>query len=302
MSYETACTADGKMFVCVGRRINGFDVGNRQKILSARPFPHASHSDFSPDNKKLAVKHTSGRIVILDLATGDVMRDFKNQKEGEGSEVFFSPDGQELVDGSWNGVISIRKLRGTGTSIKQFPNEMIDRISHDSQKRSWLIQHKKKVQTGQKWSEYDYLVLRRWPLFERKQKVFSFDCYLRSATISPDGSRICLIGRRRNSANRWIQVVRVSDSKIIAINTEIEIGGTGSELAWSTDSNLVGSVQKRRFVFYRASDLVALRVLPCQYPSSICFLSNDDQVVLGTWNSSALVSISDVLMGNVKMA
>ena len=132
MSYETACTADGKIFACVGRRVNGFDVGNRQKILSARPFPHASHSDFSPDNKKLAVKYTSGRIVILDLATGDVMRDFKNQKEGEGSEVFFSPDGQELVDGSWNGVISIRKLRGTGASINQFPNEMIDRISHDS--------------------------------------------------------------------------------------------------------------------------------------------------------------------------
>ena len=99
-----------------------------------------------------------------------------------------------------------------------------------------------------------------------------------------------------------MQVVRASDSKIIAIKTEIKIGGTGSELAWSTDSNLVGSVQKRRFVFYRASDLVTLGELPCQYPSSICFLPKDDLVVLGTWNSSALVSISDVLMGNVKMA
>ena len=302
MSYETVCTADGRMFVCVGRRVNGFDLENCQRILSARPFPHASHSDFSPDNKELAVKYTNGRIVILDLATGDVMRDYKNQKEGEGSEAFFSPDGQELVDGSWNGLISIRKLSGPGVSTKQFPGEMIDRISHDSQKRSWLIQHRKKVQPGQQWPDYDYLVLHRWPLFERKQKVFSFDYYLQSATISPDGSRICLICRRRGGGNWWMQVVRASDSKIIAINTEIKIDGTGSELAWSTDSNLVGSVQKRRFVFYRASDLVTLGELPCQYPSSICFLPKDDLVVLGTWNSSALVSISDVLMGNVKMA
>jgi dipeptidyl aminopeptidase/acylaminoacyl peptidase len=144
MSYETVCTADGRMFVCVGRRVNGFDVENCQRILSVRPFPHASHSDFSPDNKKLAVKYTNGRIVILDLATGDVMRDYTNQKEGEGSEAFFSPDGQELVDGSWNGLISIRKLSGPGVSTKQFPGEMIDRISHDSHKRSWLIQHRKK--------------------------------------------------------------------------------------------------------------------------------------------------------------
>ena len=230
------------------------------------------------------------------------MRDYRNQEEGEGGEVFFSPDGQELVDGSWSGLISIRKLTGTGAITNHFPGEMIDRISHDSHKRFWLIQHKKKVQTGQESPEYDYLVLHRWPLFERKQKVFSFDCYLRSATISPDGSRICLIGRRRGAGNSWIQVVRVSDSKIIAINTKIEIGGTGSALAWSTDSNLVGSVQKGRFVFYRASDLVSLGELPCQYPSSICFLPKDDLVVLGTWNSSVLVRIADVLKGNVKLA
>ena len=302
MSYETVCTADGRMFVCVGRRVNGFDVENCQRILSARPFPHASHSDFSPDNKELAVKYKNGRIVILDLATGDVMRDYKNQKEGEGSEAFFSPDGQELVDGSWNGLISIRKLSGPGVSTKQFPGEMIQRISHDSHKRSWLIQHGKKVQPGLQWNDYDYLVLHRWPLFERKQKVFSFDYYLQSATISPDGSRICLICRRRGGGNWWMQVVRASDSKIVAVNTEIEIGGTGSELAWSTDSNLVGSVQKRRFVFYRASDLAMVGEIRCQYPSSICFLPKSDLVVLGTWNSSSLARISDVVMGNVKMA
>ena len=187
-------------------------------------------------------------------------------------------------------------------STKQFSGEMIDRISHDSHKRSWLIQHRKKVQPKQQWPDYDYLALHQWPLFERKQKGFSFDYYLQSATISPDGSHICLICRRRGAGNWWMQVVRASDSKIVAVNTEIEIGGTGSELAWSTDSNLVGSVQKRRFVFYRASDLVTLGELPCQYPSSICFLPKDDLIVLGTWNSSALVSISDVLMGNVKMA
>ena len=99
-----------------------------------------------------------------------------------------------------------------------------------------------------------------------------------------------------------MQVVRASDSKVVAMSTEIKIGGAGGELAWSADSNLVGSVQKARFVFYRASDLATLRELPCQYPSSICFLPKDDLVVLGMWNSSALVRISDVLMGNVKVA
>lgn len=124
MSYETVCTADGGMFVCVGRRVNGFDAGNCQRILSARPFPHASNSDFSPDNKQLAVKHTNGRIVILKVATGDVLRDYKNPTEGEGCEVYFSPDGRDLVDGSWDGLISIRKTSGARVccpAVRSFP-------------------------------------------------------------------------------------------------------------------------------------------------------------------------------------
>ncbi len=152
---------------------------------------------------------------------------------------------------------------------KQFPGEMIGRISHDLHRRSWLMQHKKKARPGKayiKGPDYEYLVLHRWPLFERKPKVFSFDCYLRSATISPDGAHICFICRRRGEGDSWMQVVRTSDSKIIASNAEVEIGGTGTELAWSTNSNLIGSVQKERFVFYRASDLAALGEIPCELP------------------------------------
>ena len=298
MSFETVRSTDGRMFACVGQRVNVFDVERGQKILSARPFSHASHAAFSPDNKKLAVKFTNGRIVILGIATGDVLRDYKNQKEGEGSEVFFSPDGQKVVDGSWTGLITIRELVKPGIAVKQFPGEMISRISHDSHKLSWVFEHRKKTQPGQKWADYDYLALRNWPLFEQEPKIFSFDHYLESATISPDGSRICVICRRRGEG-RWLQIVQASDGKIVASNGEVEIGGTGSDLAWSTDSNLIGSVQQRRFVFYRASDLSVVGELHAQYPSSICFLPKDDLVVVGTWNSSALRSISDIAKGNV---
>jgi len=287
------------MFACVGQRVNVFDVSSRQRVLSARPFPHPSHVDFSPDSKKLAVKFTNGRIVILDVATGDVLRDYKNQKDGEGSEVLFSPDGQELVDGSWKGDLTVRKLLGDGATREQFSGEMIDRVSHDSRKRFWLIEHRKIVQPGENWPDYDYLVLHRWPL-ARRPTSFSFEHYIESATLSPDGSRICFIGRRRDGA-RWVQIVGTSDGEVVARSAEIKIGGTGMELAWSSDSRLVGSVQDRQFVFYRASDLEVVGELPCQYPCSICFIPREGLVVLGTWNSSVLVSIADVLMGKVKI-
>src|SRR5579863_3219020 len=98
MSFDIACSDDGTMLVCLGRRLNMFDVASRQRISTSRPFAHPSCAAFSPDGSILAVKHTSGRIVILDLSTGVTLYDHKNQKEGEGSEARFSPHGAELID------------------------------------------------------------------------------------------------------------------------------------------------------------------------------------------------------------
>jgi WD40 repeat protein len=301
MSYQISCSDDGNAFVCLGRRLNIYDVAKRERISTCRPFSHPFYSAFSPDGKTLAVKNTSGRIYILDPSTGEILHDHKNQKEGEGCEVLFSPDGGELIDASWEGTIRIRKANErTIVTQEQFPGEMIARITHDSIRRTWLIQHDPKVLQGENWASYNYLELRKWPFAKRKAKLFSFGCYIRSATLSPEASRILFICTPRGSG-RSIRIASTTDGKILASSSEIKTGGTGSELAWSVDCKYAGSIQARRFVFYRASDLSIVGEVPCQYPSSICFLPHDNQIAIGSWSSSVIVELNDVLAGTVKM-
>lgn len=269
-------------------------------MLSARPFSDPSSAAFSPNNDELAIKFTNGRIVVIGLPDGRLLRDYKNQKEGEGSEILFSPDGTQIVHGTWKGLLAIREVHGEKTTGEEFDGEMIDHLSTDSRKRFWLAEHRKIVKPGQNWPDYDYLALHRWPLFRLKPKIYALDVYTESATISPDGTRVCLLCRRRGEKKK-VRVLRISDGTLTAHSADYENGGSGNEIAWSRDSSVIGVVQKMRFVFYRASDLEMLAELPCRYPSSICFLPNQDLVVLGTWNASVLASVADVLMGKVKL-
>lgn len=302
IGFALCCSDDGGTLVCVGRRVNVFDIRSRKRISTAHPFSHPSHAAFSPDGKFLAVKYTSGRILALDPATGIVMRDYKNQKEGEGSEVFFSPDGNQLIDASWKGVITVRNLfEPTMVTQQSFPGEMIARISCDSARRNWLFEHHPKVRTGERRPLSPYLTLQKWPFGKHRAKVLALDLdRVASATLSPDATRICYVCTRQRRGSR-IKIARVSDGKIIVSSGEIKIGGTGSNLAWSSDGVYVGSVQSRRFAFYRASDLSAVGEVPCTYPSSICFLPGRDDVVLGSWNSSALVELDDIATGKAKL-
>ena len=177
---------------------------------------------------------------------------------------------------------------------------MITRISHDSRRRTWLFQHNPVARPGENWPAYSRLILRKWPFAKHKIMQLSLGCYIYSATLSPDATQICLIGG--GEAVKGVSSLRASTGKILARSGAIKIGGTGCELAWSADSKYIGSVQDRRFVFYRASGLAIIGEVPCQYPSGVCFLPQGNQLALGSWNSSVLVDFADVLAGRVRMA
>jgi WD40 repeat protein len=299
MAYHGACSGNGTKIACDGRRVNVFDVASREKISSSFPFSYAGHPAFSPNASLLALKSTTGRIGVVDSATGGTLFDHKNQKEGEGCGVYFSPDGTELIDGSWKGLVTVRKALGS-TIVKRedYPGEMIARISHDDRRHNWLFEHVRKLNGSQKQRDSDYLVLRNWPFTEGHSKTFDFDTYIRNATLSPDGSLICA-GCDDKAGQRSVQIFRVSDGAIVATTCEPEFNGT-NDLTWSPDQQFIGLLQSKQFIFYRSSDLTVVARVPGRFLSSMCFLPNSNLVALGSWQTSILVAFDDVLAGRVE--
>jgi WD40 repeat protein len=300
-AYNSAVSDDQRLIACVGGQVNVFDIERREKVASFRPFPHLIHAAFSPNGRFIAVKNTLGRIAVFNIATSELLCDHKNQKEGEGCQVSFSPDGETLIDGSWDGLATVRKAFEPAVIWrKEFPGEMIGAISHDLSRRKWLFQHSGVVQPEKGCRDRHSLILREWP--------FKNDALQRSwigqdtsfATLSPDGSRVCLVNSQGRPKIK-LQVIRVTDEQIIASIPANRV----REISWSADCEVIGTAQgyddKSKFTFYRSSDLSIVGEVPCQYPSSICYLANSDQVVLGSWQFSRLARLEDFLSGEVKM-
>jgi WD40 repeat protein len=292
-AYDLSNSDDGQLLACVGRNVVVIDVAARQRVSTSHPLSHPSNTAFSPDGEALAVKATSGRIVVIDPRSGDLLYDHKNQKEGEGSEVCFSPDGDGLVDGSWNGVLTIRHARDSAVlSREHFPGEMITRLTHDQSRRAWLVEHSPTVRPGENVPPPGYTSVRRWPFEPKTTRTFSFGMHIQSASLSPDGSRFCFI---QKWDERRLHIARSSDGQVLTRSIPLEAGGAGRELVWSGDGGHIAAVSDQMFVIFRATDLAVVGRVPCQYPSSIAFLPGGEELALGSWNTTTIVKLGDIM-------
>jgi hypothetical protein len=120
-------------------------------------------------------------------------------------------------------------------------------------------------------------------------RVLSFGCYFDTATVSPDGRQLCF----RDSHQNDLVVANLASGELLA-RVPLKIGGTGSDLAWSSDGSVIGAVVSGGFKFFRASDLAALGFVEAKYPSSVLFHPNGVDVLLGTWLKSFVEDVSSI--------
>lgn len=61
----------------VGRNVVVIDLDRRERLSTTHPLKHASSAIFSAKGDALAVKSTSGHIVVLNPETGEVISDHR---------------------------------------------------------------------------------------------------------------------------------------------------------------------------------------------------------------------------------
>ena len=290
-AFSVVCSDDGRLLCSIHRRITITDLVSRQRLSVSRLLPHPSAGAFSPDSLRLAVKHTDGRIIVMEPRSGDVLHNFDNRGEGEGCGPLFSPDGAELVDGSWNGVLTHRSAHdGTIISRMHFPGEMISRLSHDRLRHLWLFEHKPKVKAGENMPAPGYVSLRTWPFSSSKVLNLSFGMHFEAATLSPEGTRIAFIEK---TVERRLTVARVTDGQILAVSAPLAVSGsaTGDAIAWTNDGCGLLAVSKDQFLAFEARSLTQTGHWPSLYPASIAPIPGGTDVVFGAWKGSRLVKM-----------
>lgn len=220
----------------------------------------------------------------MESSSGDVLHDHANDAEGEGCEIAFSPQGDCLVDGAWQGVLTVRRALGGGIVHRErFRREMISRISHDRGRGAWLVEHTPVVAPGAETPAPAYLSLRRWPFargpwpFRRTPRRLTPGGDIQKATLSPDGTLVALVDRREPHR---VRVVRASDAGVVGTSAPYADGGTGGDQV---------------FLILDVPHLRLLASVPFDDPSSVAFLAGGDALVLGGWQGARTARLTDLL-------
>ena len=287
-SVQVRFSRNGELCASISRDVKVLHVAARKEVFTTRPMAHPSNLDFSPDGRLLAVKSTSGRVVMLDSSSGATVTDFENDRDGEGSNILFSACGEFVVDGTWGGVLRVRR-QSTGAVIfeRDFPNTMIETVCSDQMGETWLTSHAPKITTNGLPAAPAYFLRWSWPFDQAEPVTLRLSAsFLRSSAISPDGKFLSIVS---GVPAATLQIYSLVNQDVVHAQ-EVVMGGTGSAVRWSRCSRYLGFVQKGRLSVLELASLRMVRDYAIEFPSAIEFSPDGAVVALGSWSAGRIVS------------
>ncbi|MBX7131634.1 MAG: hypothetical protein K1X67_03035 [Fimbriimonadaceae bacterium] len=237
---------------------------------------HLSKASISPDGSRIAVKSTSGRILVFDLE-GTCLLDCKNQREGEGCNLVWTEDGQFLIDGSWKGAIRQRNAE-TGEIVMEIASHHVGYLELLPQGRLATIQ----TIVGD--HARSFLAVRNASDLTPSYQVF-FDGYRHTEGISPLGRFVWSV--------RPGEVFELADSELHLIATWASDGaGSGYAVAFHPDFREMTCVIRRwQITRLRIPSLEEIQSYEVEYPCEAAYSPDGQWLALGGWKSGKLVRL-----------
>ena len=288
-AYGVQFSPDGTRLAVLGRDLILWDVAARQKRWRCKPIPHCSAMAFSPDGSRLAVKSTTGLLAVADAASGDVIVNFRNRKDGEGSGPAWSPCGQYIADGGWNGRLQVRAAAsGEAIFAQEYPGEMLRDVCAIGGGRLLVLHGVKSVEEDEA-QRPDYVTVWDWPLQTGAGRIVLSLPGLSSVAASPDGQLLAVL--HRVDGFDQLSVFALADGEQLASVAVAPGGGTGSALCWSPDGKTVGRIGKGRLEFYSWPVLGLQHELAFTYPCALAFLPGTQLAAIGSWEKGVLLAL-----------
>lgn len=289
-SYKVCVSPQERFVAALGRNVVVADLVTRKRIASLHVVSHPSHVAFSPDERLLAVKSTSGEVVIVDPSTGTERARSRPKTRDEGAPIHFSPCGNFLIDGSWSGEIRLRQVTDLAVVEEYtFDGDMITEVSTSAGSDLWLFGHTPKTPTGAQRAARPYLTVWTWPFREPKSKIPSGFDNLHAAQLAPSKQHIAAVGYSQANQSDELRLITLSGH--VVASAVVSVGGTGSSTRWSRDSKLIGTIVAREFRIFAAPKLDIVASVADEYPSDIAFIGDNAEVLLGSWNCGRVVPV-----------
>ena len=290
-SHSVQFSPDGTRLAVLGRDLVLWDVAARQKVWRGKFIAHCSSMAFSPDGARLAIKSTTGQMAVVEAASGQLLLNFQNRKDGEGCGPAWSPCGQYLADGGWDGRLRVRDAQtGQVMFTQEHPGEMLrGAYAIDGGRRLLVLHGVKSVAQGQL-QPPDYCSVWDWPLQAGAGRVALSLPGLKSCAASPDGAHLAVL--HYAGGQEYLSVHALADGRQLASVPVEAGGGTGDALRWLPDGGALGRIGKGKLLFYAWPGLEVVADHPFTYPCALAFLPGSPLAAIGSWETGMLTDLN----------
>jgi WD40 repeat protein len=287
-AYEFAFSPNSRRVAFIGGKdVTVLDLKTRKPLFAVHPIANPSDIDFSPDGRRIAVKNTRGRIIILDSKTGRLLCDFRNQKEGEGAAALFSSCGRYVVTVSWDGLLSVRDSVTAEIVFSHiYDGGMLRKLSAPYDRRFFVYSiGYYSTSVGQP-PPPNKVVLHPWPIRDVGGRELPQSWpFISGLQVSPSGRLLAVI---YGASSETMEIYDIDRSRIVA-RRAVHFGGTGCSIGWSPDERLLAINGDHRCFVLETSTLEVRHQFTLRYPCYVGFSPSSQFLAVGSWSTSVIV-------------
>jgi hypothetical protein len=251
---------------------------------------HPSHVDVAT-NQLFAVKTTSGATSILSSSTGEVVKTISTSREGEGSNPIFSGSEELIVDGSWDGVLTIRNI-ADGSIKRRYPvYGMVAGLTSPANRAYFLFSVDEPPPNSSSPPPPTKLFRRFFTDLDDNHELYprSWE-FLHRFTLSPSARWLAVV---YGAPPITLELVDFGSAQTLS-TAKIDIGGVGGDLAWASDECTLGLAEGRQHSFFSVPDLRRLARVPGPFCSAVAFSPDGQWVAGGSWSSGWLMATAEL--------
>jgi WD40 repeat protein len=284
---EFAFSPDSRRVAFIGGRyVTMLELGTRESRFAVHPIANPSHLDFSPDGRFLVVKGTSGRTILLDAQTGSVLRDFRNQKEGEGDSAFFTACSRFVVSVAWRGFFSVRDCESSEVMFSQsYAGEcQLSELSCTAHRDVFVycVGRSPRSPGG---NTPCTIEIHRWPTRAAKAESLPKEWEaIWGLQVSPSGRFVAIV---HGTPADTLEIYDIEHSRTVAQCPWS--GSPGCSIAWSRDERMIVTNGDDCFRVYELPALKVALEVPAPFPCFARFSPNEEFIALGSWKQSRVI-------------
>jgi len=288
-SYQVRFTPDGQSLAVVGDKLTLWNLQAGKRVGAYRPFAHPSDLDVAPSGALGVVKNTGGRLATFPLSDPAAFVQLPVKDAVEGCEVLFSPCGLYVVDGSWDGRLSVHEIAtGRCVFMEEFDDCMLERLACDAARELFVYYRQPLSEEDAEGVVAGSLVLRRWP-FDKHGETCLPGRWRRVDAVapSPDGRRLAILHEAR------LSVVALDGGEPV-VSCALGETAAGIGLAWSPDGAIVACTERRQASFFDAATLARRARHVVAHASDVAFSPDGRLAAVGSWEKGVVLGVAQL--------